>query len=162
VEKRYTSQEELSTFKKILLSEPSNLDAANHYWNALGSVGGHDVRSGGFVIEAYRSCALASHEGVIALARAYRELYENSGEAPRRELFDEELMLALEARLSALRDDERDNVEWILGSVFSRVCPSHQLNRLDSQRKTKTSGKYRQEPSTYLRMVENPDAGDLP
>jgi len=122
---RHTSHEELSALKKILFSEPSNLDAANRYWDALRSVGGHDVRSGGFVIEAYRACALASHEGVIALARAYRELYENSGESPRRELFDEELSQALQARLSALRNHDQDIVEWILQSVFRESSPSH-------------------------------------
>jgi hypothetical protein len=124
VKKNYTTQEELSAFKEVLLSEPSNLDAAHHYWNALGSLGGYDVRSGGFVIEAYRACALASHEGVLALARAYRELYERSGESPRRELFDEELRQALEAGLAALRSQDRDDVGWILESAFrhSSLC----------------------------------------
>lgn len=74
--------QELKTLQKILVSDPSCLDAANRYWNALSSVSGNDVRSGGFVIEAYRGCALASSEGVIALARAYRELYENTAERP--------------------------------------------------------------------------------
>jgi len=129
VKKRHTSQDELSALKKILVAEPSNLDAANRYWDALSSVGGHDVRSGGFVIEAYRACALASHEGVIAFARAYRELYERSGETPRRELFDEELSQVLETRLSALRDHDQDILEWILASVFRRISPSRDSNR---------------------------------
>jgi hypothetical protein len=147
VENRYISHDELTELKKVLLSEPSNLVAANRYWNALGSVGGCDVRSGGFVIEAYRACALASHEGVSALARAYRQLYNNSGEAPRRELFDEELLEAFATRLSALRNDDRDNVEWILECVLGRV-PPHRPTSLDGHGKMRYLGSTSQRSAT--------------
>jgi len=135
MENRYVSHDELAELKKVLLSEPSSLVAANRYWNALGLVGGCDVRSGGFVIEAYRACALASHEGVIALARAYRQLHDNSGEGPRRELFDEELLQAFATRLSALCNDDRHNVEWILECVLGRVGPSHRPTSMESHGK---------------------------
>jgi len=158
VKKTYTSQEELSALKKILLSEPSNLDVANRYWDALSSIGGHDVRSGGFLIEAYRACALASHEGVIAFARAYRELYENSGESPRRELLDEELSQALETRLSALRNHDQGIVEWILESVFRRIPPSRDSNR---HPEAKLLG-HQQEFSKTPTIATNLNASDLP
>jgi hypothetical protein len=114
---QYPLQHELANLKKLLDSDPTNVEAANRYWAALGSFAGHDVRSGGFVIEAYRGCALASREGVVALSCAYRGLFENSGEGPRPELFDEELLQALKMRLPELVHDERAIVEWVLAST---------------------------------------------
>jgi hypothetical protein len=103
--------------KKILDSDPTNLEGANHYWVELASLGSHDCRSGGFVIEAFRGCALASHAGVVAFARAYRELFEKSGEIPRAELFDEELLRALKTRLADLSHDDQAIVQWVLTSI---------------------------------------------
>jgi hypothetical protein len=51
------------------------------------------------------------------LARAYRELFEKSGEKPRAELFDEELLHAVKARLPDLSNDDRAIVQWVLASV---------------------------------------------
>lgn len=102
VRRKSTELNELKGLKTILISDPPNLDAANAYWDALGVVGGHDVRSGGFVVEAYRGCALASPQGVIALACPYRQLYRSSGERPRVELLDETLTQALRNRLPEL------------------------------------------------------------
>ena len=50
-------QQRLANLKKTLDSDPTNVDVANRYWDALGSFGGHNVRSGGFVREAFRGCA---------------------------------------------------------------------------------------------------------
>jgi hypothetical protein len=107
----------LANFKKALDADPARIEAANRYWNALGSFGGEDVRSGGYLIEAYRGCALASHAGVVALARAYQELFEKSGEAPRAELFDEELIRALQTGLPELSNGDRASVQWVLASI---------------------------------------------
>jgi hypothetical protein len=107
----------LQKLKTILISEPANLDTAHAYWGALGILGGHDVRSGGFVIEAYRDCALASAEGAVALAWAYRQLYTSSGERPRVELFDQTLTQALRSRLSELSNLDRAVVKWVLESI---------------------------------------------
>lgn len=110
-------QTKLANFKKTLDANPASIEAANRYWDALGSFGGQDVRSGGYLIEAYRGCALASHAGVVALARAYQELFEKSGEGPRADLFDEELILALQARLPELSHGDRATVQWVLASI---------------------------------------------
>lgn len=107
----------LASLKKALDANPASIEAANCYWGALGSFGGADVRSGGYLIEAYRGCALASHAGVAALARAYQELFEKSGEAPRAELFDEELIRALQTRLPELSNGDRATVRWVLASI---------------------------------------------
>ena len=115
--RKSTDLDELKRLKTILVSEPSNLDAANAYWDALGAVGGLDVRSGGFVVEAYRGCALASPEGVIALACAYRQLYRSSGERPRGELLDETLTQALRNRLPELSNLDKAVVKWVLESI---------------------------------------------
>src|SRR5206468_8076633 len=110
-------QKNLAKLKKTLASDPTNVEGASRYWVALASFGGHDVRSGGFVIEAFRGCALASPAGAVAFARAYRELFEKSGEKPCAELFDKELLQALKTRLPDLSNDDQAIVQWILASI---------------------------------------------
>ena len=116
-EDKYPIQQKLANLKKTLQSDPSNVELANRYWVELTSFGGNDVRSGGFVIEAFRECALASHSGAVAFARAYRELFEKSGEKPRAALFDEELVQALKTRLPDLSNNDRAIVQWIITSI---------------------------------------------
>jgi hypothetical protein len=107
----------LSVLRQELASDPANLDIANRYWNALGAWKAHDVRSGRYVIECHRNAAISSRQGVIALADAYREMFNESGEAPRREYFDEDLVRALETAYLELADHERVTVEWVLDSL---------------------------------------------
>ena len=114
----------LIELKKTLDSYPRNICAAHRYWDALGSVKGRDVRSGGFVIEAYRGCALASREGVVAIARAYRELFEKSGESPRPEVFDKELIEALKRQPPELPDNDQVTVQWVLTSIDQQMGKS--------------------------------------
>jgi hypothetical protein len=114
---KYPIQKKLADLKKTLQSDPSNVELANRYWVELASFGGNDVRSGGFVIEAFRGCALASHAGAVAFARAYRELFEKSGEKPRAALFDEELVQALKTRLPDLSNNDRSIVQWVITSI---------------------------------------------
>ena len=117
IEDKFPIQRDLANLKMTLDSDPTNVEVANRYWVVLASFGGNDVRSGGFVIEAFRGCALASHAGAAAFARAYRELFEKSGEKPRAELFDEELLQALKTRLPDLSNDDQAIVQWILASI---------------------------------------------
>lgn len=114
---KYPKQQELANLKATLDSDPANVELANRYWVELASFGGQDVRSGGFVIEAFRQCALTSDAGVVAFARAYRELFEKSGEKPRPELFDEELLQALKTRLPDLSNESQAIVQWVLSSI---------------------------------------------
>lgn len=114
---KYPKLQKLAKLKATLNCDPTNLEVANRYWVQLASFGGHDVRSGGFVIEAFRGCALASHAGAVALARAYRELFEKSGEKPSAEHFDEELLQALKTRLPGLSNDDQAIVKWVLASI---------------------------------------------
>ena len=116
-EDKYPTQQKLSNLKKGLDCDPTNVEAANRYWAGLASVGGNDVRSGGFVIEAFRGCALTSNTGTVALARAFRELFEKSGEKPRAELFDRELLQALNTRLPDLSNDDQGIVQWVIASI---------------------------------------------
>jgi len=117
IEDKYPIQQNLAKLKRALDSDPTNVEVANRYWVELASFGGNDVRSGGFVIEAFRGCALASQAGAAAFARAYRELFEKSGEKPRAELFDQELLQALKTRLPDLSNDDQAIVQWILASI---------------------------------------------
>lgn len=114
---KYPIQQELADLKKTLDSDPANVESAIRYWSGLASFGGNDVRSGGFVIEAFRGCALASDAGVVALARAYRELFEKSGEKPRAKLFDKELLQALKTRLPDLSNGDQAIVQWLIASI---------------------------------------------
>jgi hypothetical protein len=116
-EDKYPIQQKLAKLKATLISDPTNVEVANRYWVELASFGGHDIRSGGFVIEAFRACALTSHRGTIAFARAYRELFEKSGEKPRPELFDNELLQALKTRLPDLSNGDQALVQWVLASI---------------------------------------------
>ena len=62
-EGKYPIQQNLANLKRTLDSDPTNVEAANRYWAELASFGGNDVRSGGFVIEAFRGCALRLKRG---------------------------------------------------------------------------------------------------
>ncbi len=115
---KYPIQQKLADLKKTLDSDPANVESAIRYWSGLASFGGNDVRSGGFVIEAFRGCALATNTGVVALARAYRELFQKSGEKPRAaELFDAELLQALKTRLPHLSNGDQAIVQWLMASI---------------------------------------------
>ena len=103
--------------RQCLDLEPGNLDLANRYWNALGTHKSRDVRSGALVIETFHSVALNSREGIVALARAYRELFLKSGESPRIELFDEELITVLRRGDPELPESARSEVQWMLRSI---------------------------------------------
>jgi hypothetical protein len=116
-ESKYPIQQKLSNLKKTLDSDPTNVELAHRYWIELASTGGCDLRSGGFVIESFRGCALASLAGAVALARAYRQLFEKSGEKPSSELFDEELLHALKTRVPDLSNGDQAIVQWLLASI---------------------------------------------
>jgi hypothetical protein len=116
-ENKYPVQQKLAELKKTLDSDPTNVELAHRYWVELTSLAGRDARSGGFVIEAFRGCALASHQGVIAFARAYHELFEKSGEKPRPELFDGALLQALKSRLPDLSNGDQELVRWVLTAI---------------------------------------------
>ncbi len=119
-EDKYPIQQKLANLKAALDSDPSNVEVANRYWVELASSGGYDVRSGGFVIEAFRGAALASPPGTVAFARAYRELFEKCGEKPCPELFDEDLLQALKTRLPDLSNTDQAIVQWVLASIEGR------------------------------------------
>jgi hypothetical protein len=110
-------QKQLAELKATLDADPTNVEAAQRYWAALGSFAGNDVRSGGYLVEAFRECALASKQGTMAFAHAYSELYAKTGVKPKAQLFDESLAQALKARLPELSETERSMVEWVLDSL---------------------------------------------
>jgi len=103
-----------------LKKDPANLDLANECWAALrANARNCDLRDGRNVIHIYRAAALRSSLGVVALARAYRELFEVSGEGPRLAYFDEALTQAMKSSLPQLSEQERSMVQWIIQSIDS-------------------------------------------
>jgi hypothetical protein len=60
----------LNRIRQTLRENPANLELANRYWAALAGHGGlGDLRTGHYVIDAYREAALRSTEGVVAFSR---------------------------------------------------------------------------------------------
>ena len=106
---------ELNALRQSLKQDPTNLEVADRYWNAIGS-----SQCGGAVHDAYRGAALASSAGGAAFARAYHELCESSGEGPRMVHFDEALIQALRISLPKLTGEDHSNVEWVLQSIVEK------------------------------------------
>ena len=69
------------------------------------------------MIEAYRAAAISSKDGVKALACAYRDLFQMSGEVPRPAYFDDQLVVALQAGMAKLSGSESSDLEWLLRSI---------------------------------------------
>jgi hypothetical protein len=99
---------------ETLRAEPTNLDAAANVWWLCGSSGGDDVRSAGWVNLAFRECALASTNGVVEMARAYRELFELTGVTPPPADFDAQLLTAFRAARLATSSSA---VQWVLDTL---------------------------------------------
>jgi len=110
----------LDALRNALKQTPGDIELAHRYWLLLAGdpiKGEHDYRCGGDVIEAYRGAAISSVEGVVALARAYRELFENSGEAPRSAHFDDALIRALNLSLAQVSGTDRSKIAWVLHEI---------------------------------------------
>jgi hypothetical protein len=105
--------EDLERFWKELKEDPTNIKKANAYWDACGNYFRGDIRSGKFVINTFRECALHSKEGVVALAKAYKKLFLLSGEHPYRGYFDEELLKTIK-NVNFLNEIENEFIQWLL------------------------------------------------
>lgn len=119
LDRRERREKELTALRDHLKQDPTNLELAHRYWNAMGP------ECGGAVFDAYRDAALASSAGTAAFARAYRELNLYSGEPPR--CFDEPLIQALKTYLPELAWEDRVNVKWILEEIgiIPHALPSY-------------------------------------
>ena len=115
-----TTDADREALKAALAQAPADLDVARRYWRAMGHSNGTDVRSGGYVVHAFRAAALASAEGAAALAEAYQELFAVSSEKPRLAYVDRELRVALQRALKQLQGDDHKRVAWVLGCVERR------------------------------------------
>jgi hypothetical protein len=99
---------------ETLRAEPKSLAAAANVWRLCSSSEGDDVRSTGWVNLAFKDCALSSTDGVLAMARAYEELFEATGVAPQPKDFDAQLLTAFrKARL----ETSSSAVRWVLDTL---------------------------------------------
>lgn len=105
----------VSELKVALDSSPDNLDVANQYWEAISGGFGYDVRDGKRVIDTFRASAFKSDGGLAALIHAFRKLFDDSGELPRRSLFDPPLENLLHLVARRPEDKLADGAAWILG-----------------------------------------------
>ena len=103
----------VAELKAALDSAPDNVNLANQYWDAISGRFGYDVRNGKHVIDTFRASAIKSNDGMATLIHAFRNLFDDSGELPRRCLFDPPLenLLRLVARQS---NELADDAAWIL------------------------------------------------
>lgn len=112
----FERREKVKALRASLKQDPTNLELADRYWNAV------RCECGGAVRDAYRDAAVASSLGAAAFARAYRELFLHSGEGPYIAAFDELLIQALNTYLPQLTGEDRANVEWMLHEiVYARI-----------------------------------------
>ena len=79
---------EAMRLKGQLEADPSNLELAQEFWNAIGGSTGWDVRTGNRVVNTFRACAFKSNEGLAAMLSAFRKLADDTGEFPRPGLLD--------------------------------------------------------------------------
>lgn len=103
---------DLETLREQLAGDPANLGRARAYWDALGP-----LRSGWYVVVAFGDAAKTGPEGARGFARAYRELFEESGEGPRSAYVDGELLDALRGALRRGNAREMSDVRWLVESV---------------------------------------------
>ena len=112
--------QEITSLHEALKDSPTDLALANRYWLALAgdrAKSEPDLRTGSNVIEAYRAAALSSKDGVEARVRAFRDVFQMSGEVPRPTYFDDKLVMALKAGLAESAGSESSDLEWLLRSI---------------------------------------------
>lgn len=105
-----------STLESTLKNVPTNIEHAEALWNHLG-LKGHDVRSGYLLLDTFRSCALHSSNGVIALARAYKQLAKDTGEYPNVQLFDNDLIAAIRNATDRSDGQDKDLLQWLMAQL---------------------------------------------
>lgn len=104
----------VAELRAALDSAPDNLNLANQYWEAISGQFGFDVRDGKRVIDTFRASAFKSDEGLVALIHAFVKLFDDSGELPRRSLFDPPLENLI--RLVSRQPNHRlaHDAKWLL------------------------------------------------
>jgi hypothetical protein len=111
---------ELAEHRKHFDENPRDVEHAKVYWNALGRIQGGDIRSGRAVAEAFALAAVSSIDGAIAFARAYEELFDLSGEAPRAEFVSPELQRALTAAKRNANPEDSKIIDWVLNCALQK------------------------------------------
>lgn len=110
------NENEISMVGAKLREDPTNLAHARAYWGALGP-----RRSGRHILEAFGPAARKGVEGAEEFARAYRELFDESGEGPRSAYVDRDLLAALQAATSKVAGASRDEIQWVINSIENRT-----------------------------------------
>jgi hypothetical protein len=106
---------ELLELRKRFLEDPTDLAHANRYWQGLAKIYGHaDFRTAHYVVEAFGPAAVHSMEGAVALARAYQELFDLSGEPPKADALTPELRQALTEASTKVKGEDAAVINWVL------------------------------------------------
>src|SRR5579859_4657144 len=111
------TEDQIRELRARFLATPTDVATAKRYWDALGNLNGHDVRSGRDVVDAFGHAALQSDGGAIALSSAYWELFNLSGEGPRKTYLNENLLSAIRRARHRTPGSDGDLLQWLLESI---------------------------------------------
>ena len=100
----------LQKLEDELKADPTNIEKAKNYWEAL-----DDWQTGSYILECFRLPAIESKEGAVEFSKASLNLFTLSGEIPKKELFDEELIQSLKSKKEQVSGSDKEAIEWVLG-----------------------------------------------
>ena len=108
----------ISSLEEKIEADPLNLDLAYSLWSCMKGPGVYDLRSGKRLVSIFRHQCLQLDSAAIILAQEYKELFNDSGEAPSSEYIDEKLLESIKRAEANLTGRDLEMVKWLLDSVL--------------------------------------------
>ena len=101
-------REQIAHAETLLDSTPSDVRLAMNLWLLYGRPE-RNIRSGPQLVKVFRAPAISGIEGQNMLCEAFRNLSYESGEFPRADLFDQQLIQVLQSNRH-----RSDAIHWLL------------------------------------------------
>lgn len=118
-EEYHAWKNKMKTLEAALSEDPTNVSIAQELWETMRLGGKYDVTSGWKAIECFSAAALQSPKGVLALARAFKELARDAGEYPRSAEFSPALVEVIKKAECSFEGQDRKDIEWFLTCINS-------------------------------------------
>ena len=96
---------------------PPSLAKAKAFISAAKNYNGSDIRCSVVILSAFARAALEDPAAAIEMCREFQEMFQVSGESPKRTLFSPELVGAIQRALSVTEHDDAEIVTWVLNHV---------------------------------------------
>ena len=113
--KQYSShfewREKLQDLEHRHAKYPLDLELANKLWNSLDSGINDNLKSGARALKTFHEAALSSQEGMEALASAFMEVFDLTGQAPNIKDFSQELIAAIR---NVPITGRSENLQWLI------------------------------------------------